>query len=140
MKIPSSRQYSRFSFKSYIDQEHMLRFNEKTKSCSLLLIDAETTFETCLHTSVVMILNVTMLQNSNLWSLIISPRCISKEMLLILYFVNRHIVRSLNYAKKGGWGATPTPTSISILDSYDMKTLWFKFGYDIFTGFKMPRL
>ena len=45
------------------------------------------------------------------------------NVVIILYFVNRHIVRSLNYAKKGGWGATPTPTSISILDSYDMKTL-----------------
>ena len=30
-----------------------------------------------------------------------------------------------------------TPTSISILDSYGMKTLWFEFGNDIFTGFKM---
>ena len=32
-----------------------------------------------------------------------------------------------------------TPTSISIIHSYDMKALWFKFGHDIFTGFKMPR-
>ena len=30
--------------------------------------------------------------------------------------------------------------SISIFDSYDMKTLWFEFGHDIFTGCKMPRL
>ena len=28
-------------------------------------------------------------------------------------------------------------TNISIFDSYDMKTLWFKFGHDIFIGFKM---
>ena len=33
-----------------------------------------------------------------------------------------------------------TPTSISIFDSYDMKTLWFEFGHYIFTGCKMPRL
>ena len=33
-----------------------------------------------------------------------------------------------------------TPTSISIFDFYDMKTFWFKFGHDIFTGFKMPTL
>ena len=29
-------------------------------------------------------------------------------------------------------------TNISIFDSYDMKRLWFKFGYDIFSVFKMP--
>ena len=39
-----------------------------------------------------------------------------------------------------GRGATPTPTSILIFDSYDIKTLWYEFGHDIFTGFKMPRL
>ena len=33
-----------------------------------------------------------------------------------------------------------TPASISMFDSYDMKTLGFKFGYDIFAGFKMPTL
>ena len=37
-------------------------------------------------------------------------------------------------------GREATPTSISIIDSYDMETLWFKFGHDIFTGFKLPRL
>ena len=36
--------------------------------------------------------------------------------------------------EKGG----ATPTSISIFDSYYMKTLWFKFGHYIFSGFKMP--
>ena len=30
-----------------------------------------------------------------------------------------------------------TPTSISIFDSDDMKSLCFRFGLDIFTGFKM---
>ena len=39
---------------------------------------------------------------------------------------------------EGGRGATPT--SISILDSYDMKTSLFEFGHYIFTGLKMPRL
>ena len=29
-----------------------------------------------------------------------------------------------------------TPTNFSIFDFYDMKSLWFKFGYDIFGGFK----
>ena len=33
-----------------------------------------------------------------------------------------------------------TSTSISIFDSYGMKTFWFEFGYYIFAGFKMPRL
>ena len=31
-------------------------------------------------------------------------------------------------------GRVATTTSISIFDSYDMKSLWFKFGHDIFTG------
>ena len=39
---------------------------------------------------------------------------------------------------EGGRGATPT--SISIFDSYDIKTLWFEFGNDITTGIKMPTL
>ena len=38
------------------------------------------------------------------------------------------------------WGRGATPTSISIFDSYDMKTLRFELGHDIFTGFKMPTL
>ena len=29
------------------------------------------------------------------------------------------------------------PTSISIFDFYGIKTLWFEFGNDIFTGNKM---
>ena len=32
-----------------------------------------------------------------------------------------------------------TPTGISIIDYYDMKSLWFKFSHDIFAGFKMAR-
>jgi hypothetical protein len=33
----------------------------------------------------------------------------------------------------------PLPLSLfSIFDSYDLKTLSFEFGYDIFPGFKMP--
>ena len=35
------------------------------------------------------------------------------------------------------WGRVTTPTNISTFDSYDMKCLWFKFGHDIFTGYKM---
>ena len=38
----------------------------------------------------------------------------------------------------GGRGATPT--RVLIFNSYDMKNLWFKFGYDIFAGFKLARL
>ena len=34
-------------------------------------------------------------------------------------------------------GRWATPTSISIFDFHDKKTLWFKFGHDIFTGLKM---
>ena len=43
------------------------------------------------------------------------------------------------YIAEGGneGGRVATPTSISIFDSYDMKSLWIKFGHDIFTGFKM---
>ena len=33
-----------------------------------------------------------------------------------------------------------TPTSIMMFDSYDMKSLWFEFGHDIFTGFKIASL
>ena len=36
------------------------------------------------------------------------------------------------------WGATPT--SISIFEPCDIKTLWFESGHIIFTGFKMPTL
>ena len=38
----------------------------------------------------------------------------------------------------GGMGAKTT--SISIFDSYDIKTYKFEFGHDVFTGFKMPTL
>ena len=31
-------------------------------------------------------------------------------------------------------GRVATPTSFLIFDSYDMKSLWFKFGHNIFTG------
>ena len=46
------------------------------------------------------------------------------------------------YVQEGGneGGRGATPTSISIFDSYDMKTLWFIFDHDIFSSFKMPRL
>ena len=37
-------------------------------------------------------------------------------------------------------GGKYTPTSISIFDFYSIKTLWFEFGNDIFTGNKMPTL
>ena len=40
-----------------------------------------------------------------------------------------------------GWrGACLKFWSCSIFDSYDMKSLWFKFGHDILAGFKMRRL
>ena len=38
------------------------------------------------------------------------------------------------------WGEgdrVATPTKLLIFNSYDMKSLWGKFGYDILTGFKM---
>ena len=41
---------------------------------------------------------------------------------------------------KGGRKATPTPTSNSIFDFYGIKALLFKFGNNILTGFKMPKL
>ena len=46
------------------------------------------------------------------------------------------------YVAEGGneKGREVTPTSISIFDSYDINTLWFEFGNDIFIGFKMPTL
>ena len=45
------------------------------------------------------------------------------------------------YSRGQEWGREGvTLTSISVFDSYNMKTLWFKFGHDIFSGFKMPRL
>ena len=37
-------------------------------------------------------------------------------------------------------GQVVTPNSFSIFDSCDMKSLWFKFGHDIFTCFKILKL
>ena len=37
-------------------------------------------------------------------------------------------------------GRFATPTSFSMFDSYDMKSLWFKFGHDIFTDYKIASL
>ena len=39
-----------------------------------------------------------------------------------------------------GGGRVATLTSFSIFNSYDMKSLRFKLGYDILAGFKMARL
>ena len=36
-------------------------------------------------------------------------------------------------------GRVATPISLSIFDSYDMKSLKSKFGYGIFTGYIMAR-
>ena len=44
------------------------------------------------------------------------------------------------YSRGRESGREATPTSISIFDFYDIKTLWFEFGNDIFTGNKMPTL
>ena len=46
------------------------------------------------------------------------------------------------YVPEGGneRGRKATSTSISIFDFYGIKTLWFEFGNDIFTGNKMPTL
>ena len=46
------------------------------------------------------------------------------------------------YVLEGGnkGGRVATPTSFSVFDSFDMKTLWFQFGHDILTDFKMPTL
>ena len=41
---------------------------------------------------------------------------------------------------KNQGGRVATPTSFSISASYDMKSLWFKFGHDIFTGFKVLKV
>ena len=51
-------------------------------------------------------------------------------------------IQQNTYVPEGGieGGREAASTSISIFDSYDMKTLWFEFGHDIFTGFKMPTL
>ena len=37
-------------------------------------------------------------------------------------------------------GRVATSTNFIIFDSYIMKSLWFKFVYDIFTGFKKASL
>ena len=45
------------------------------------------------------------------------------------------------YIEDGNEGErAATPTSISIFDFHDMKSLCFKFGHDIFTAFKIARL
>ena len=46
-----------------------------------------------------------------------------------------------NFPEGGNEGQrVATPTSFSIFNFYDIKSLWFKFDHDIFAGFKMPRL
>ena len=47
---------------------------------------------------------------------------------------NAYVPESRN---EEGMGAIST---ISIFDSYDMNTVWFKFGHDIFNDLKIPRL
>ena len=37
-------------------------------------------------------------------------------------------------------GGGPLPLAFSIFDSYDIKTMRFEFGHDIFIDFKMPTL
>ena len=37
-------------------------------------------------------------------------------------------------------GSVATPTSFSLFESNDIKSLWFKFGHDIFTGSKIASL
>ena len=59
------------------------------------------------------------------------------------YIIATSLFLDLKWQFSGGGnegGRVATPTSFSIFDFYDMESLWFKFGYDIFTGFKMPRL
>ena len=48
----------------------------------------------------------------------------------------KYNVYFLEGGNKGGTGATSI--SILIFNSYNMKTLEFEFGHDIFIGFKMP--
>jgi hypothetical protein len=36
-------------------------------------------------------------------------------------------------------GRVATPTSFTMFDSYDMKSLQFRFGHGIFTGLKIAR-
>ena len=64
----------------HFDQEHMLRFNEKKEIIFfLLLIDAETTLETCLYTNVMVILHVTMLQKVTLIGISVFPSLYFQE-------------------------------------------------------------
>ena len=46
----------------------------------------------------------------------------------------------LRLKKQLSGGQVATPTSFSMFDSYDMKSLWFRFGHDILIDFKMARL
>ena len=59
-----------------------------------------------------------------------------------MFYPGSLFMESNAYIPEGGneRGREATPTSISIFNSFGIKTLWFEFGNDIFTGFKMPRL
>ena len=61
-------------------------------------------------------------------------RCCSNTVVLPVYEVKCLCSRGRE------WGRVDTPTSFSIFDSYDMKSFWFEFPYDIFTGLKIPRV
>ena len=53
----------------------------------------------------------------------------------LCYEVKYHVPEDRNEG-----GRVATPTSFLLFDSYDMKSLWGEFGYEIFTGFKMAVL
>ena len=55
--------------------------------------------------------------------------------LAILYLWNAYVPEDGNER-----GREATPTSISVFDSYGIKTSRFEFGNDTFTGIKIPRL
>ena len=56
----------------------------------------------------------------------------------IVYKISFLVAIFLEGGNDGGRGAIPT--SFSIFDSYDKNSLRFRFGQDIFAGFKMPKL
>ena len=61
--------------------------------------------------------------------------CAKKDITFRFQYINGSFPEGRNEG-----GRVATPTSFSMFDSSDMKNLWFKFGPDIFNGFKIASL
>ena len=83
---------------------------------------------------------VSFLSPVNIQTLKIRKVRIMKVCTLCLILLRRFVFLwcKMPMFQRAGMKEGDNPTSMSIFDSYDMKTLWLSFGSDIFTAFKMP--